>query len=1048
MPTLAKLTRPRAHRVLLRQGLFGRVDKARERPLVWVSGPPGAGKSTLVASYVGERKCKAAWFHVDAGDDDVGTFFHYLAQAAPARGKRQPPLPQLTAENRMDLPGFSRAFFRQFFDRMPMLVLDNYHELSPASAVHDALDHAIAEVPEGCNIIAVSRAAPPRQIVRHQLAERVSAIDGPALRISLAETRAIAALRHPLDERVVRRIHALSDGWAAGVALSLQRAEQEPAGEQSAGETAGLDDFFEFFARQVLNALPPVRQEFLRVTSLLPRMTAAMADSLTGRDDASEQLEDLYRRGLFTDRRATDPPTYQYHDLFREFLARRHEAVSEPEVVAEQMRRAGALLEQAGAPDHAIRLYLRARDWGAARRAILSNSLALLSQCRNESLRDWIAAFPPEIRNRDPELLMWAGAAVLRLEPLAARELLLAAFEGFKAAGALAGQTLACTGLIRSFMYEFSDMRPLDTWIDELLALRERVPVLPSPTAELYVNTALLFALSSRRPRKPVIDDCIQRTLALLPQGVPSDAAAMACGVIMVHLYRAGEAETAARIGAKLQGLMGQQDVLPITRALGEIQIGRFHYELNDLAASEAAFRRSLAIISENALTLPVVNVYARLGLAFCLLERGDVAGAEAERRRMEEYSLPGRRIDAFVGSRLQLLLACRSGDWGRALESARSQIRDAAECGMFWFIFESWVQCALICAELDREAEFEDCLRPLESLLAGTGYEHLIYQAEFARAYLALRRGERAAGLALLRSGLPKSRRDGGMVNLRRHPGLLERLLSEALVEGIETDYVRNSIRQLHLRPPERDLPQWPWPIRVHTLGRFELKRDDQPVEYSRKAPRKTLALLKAIVAFGGSGVREQRLMDAFWSDEEGDVAAKSLGAAVQRLRALLGDGEAVVQQGGKLSLDDSRVWVDAWAFEALVARPGPADPGKLLALYRGAFLAEDEDEPWSVTMRERLRGRFVHAVAEAGASLEAAGLWHEAIECYLRGLDADPVIEQFYQGLMRAYAGLDRMTEALAAYQRMKRLLSISLGVRPSAQSERLYQGLKLGS
>ena len=49
---------------------------------------------------------------------------------------------------------------------------------------------------------------------------------------------------------------------------------------------------------------------------------------------------------------------------------------------------------------------------------------------------------------------------------------------------------------------------------------------------------------------------------------------------------------------------------------------------------------------------------------------------------------------------------------------------------------------------------------------------------------------------------------------------------------------------------------------------------------------------------------------------------------------------------------------------------------------------------------------------------------------------------------GLMRAYASLDRRTEALAAYQRMKRLLSISLGVQPSAQSERLFQGLRLGS
>jgi DNA-binding SARP family transcriptional activator len=61
------------------------------------------------------------------------------------------------------------------------------------------------------------------------------------------------------------------------------------------------------------------------------------------------------------------------------------------------------------------------------------------------------------------------------------------------------------------------------------------------------------------------------------------------------------------------------------------------------------------------------------------------------------------------------------------------------------------------------------------------------------------------------------------------------------------------------------------------------------------------------------------------------------------------------------------------------------------------------------------------------------------------LRGLDADPVIEQFYQGLMRCYTALERRSEALSAYQRLKRMLSISLGVAPSAQTERLYQTLK---
>ncbi len=37
-----------------------------------------------------------------------------------------------------------------------------------------------------------------------------------------------------------------------------------------------------------------------------------------------------------------------------------------------------------------------------------------------------------------------------------------------------------------------------------------------------------------------------------------------------------------------------------------------------------------------------------------------------------------------------------------------------------------------------------------------------------------------------------------------------------------------------------------------------------------SRKAPKKVLALLKAIIAHGGKDVPEQKLIDALWPDEE----------------------------------------------------------------------------------------------------------------------------------------------------------------------------------
>jgi DNA-binding SARP family transcriptional activator len=282
-------------------------------------------------------------------------------------------------------------------------------------------------------------------------------------------------------------------------------------------------------------------------------------------------------------------------------------------------------------------------------------------------------------------------------------------------------------------------------------------------------------------------------------------------------------------------------------------------------------------------------------------------------------------------------------------------------------------------------------------------------------------------------------------MFLLRMQPSILPRLAAEALAARIETDYVRQIIRRFDLPAPSSADEHWPWPLRIITLGRFEVLREGQPLEFSRKVPKKTLALLKALIAFGGRNVREQLLLDTFWSDEEGDAATRSLTATLHRLRALVGD-DVVMQQGGKLSLDSQRVWVDVWTFESLTTGPtGSASIESLLSLYRGAFLADDEGEPWSVTLRERLRGKFIHLISDVAGRLENTGSCEQAIECYLRGLDADPAIERFYQGLMRCYAQLDRKSEAIAAYQRLKRMLAVLLAIKPSAATEKLYQSLR---
>jgi len=67
--------------------------------------------------------------------------------------------------------------------------------------------------------------------------------------------------------------------------------------------------------------------------------------------------------------------------------------------------------------------------------------------------------------------------------------------------------------------------------------------------------------------------------------------------------------------------------------------------------------------------------------------------------------------------------------------------------------------------------------------------------------------------------------------------------------------------------------------------------------------------------------------------------------------------------------------------------------------------------------------------------------------VECFQRGLEADDILEEFYQALMLLYLGVNRRTEALSVYTRCKKALFASLGVEPSPKTEAIRKSILPG-
>jgi DNA-binding SARP family transcriptional activator len=1054
---LNKLSQPALSNVVPRERLFRSLDDALSRPVVWVTAPGGSGKTTLVADYLESRKLRCAWYQIDQGDSDIATFFYFMGQAAKKAAPRLvKPLPLFTKEYLSAVPSFSRRFFESFFAKIPnatTVVFDNFQD-AHGQLFHDVIYEGLEAVPDGVSVIIISREDPPERFARLQANARMSMLGWEQVRFTEDETSTFVLQKLPdgLPDETLRRLHHKTEGWVAGLLLIVEHARMS-------GVKLNLDDawspevVFNYFAAEVLSRMDKDRRTFLLATSFLPYMPVSLATRLTGNDQAGRILGEMTRNHYFTTRRFIREQVYQYHQLFREFLLARAMEAFDMQKATEIRSRAASLLEEAGDPAEAFLLHVQARDWQKAIGLVLAQASGLLAQGRDETIRGWISSLPVSMVEESAELLYCHGASLVSLNPHEAMNRLKKAFSLFRGGGNRAGMFMAWSAAadVAFYLGQYAIQRE---WYAVLCDLLDEDHSFPDRGTEIRVTLSAFNVMAFTMTDHPDISRWHEKAYAVVLNDVSCDInQRLMTGVhLWVYYGWTGDFARMAVLTDFLVTMTNCEGVSELVRLV--IMTDRVLYGFLTARCEESLriAEETMSFVEQTGIRAFSVHVMGQA--VSCALSIGDVPTADRLLERMKGQIDNQISIDAALYHSGLAWKAALADDFTTALEHTRIATSMCSKAG---FLAIEGIGFSAIAEFLWEVRDVKEARRML-----ALGYERarsirsiiLEFFCLLVDAQIAFGMCEEETGLGFLSRAFGLARANGYVNKYMWRPKVMSELCARALDAGIETEFVCKLIRLRKLTgyPPSTPLESWPWPVKVYTLGRFELHINGESVRFTGKVQKKPLEMLKALFALGGLEARVGQLSSMLWPDADGDSARQSIKITLHRLREMLDSDRAVRVIDGRLSLDRSLVWADVWAFDSLLRSAqvkGESGEelaairltGQAIALYRGQFLEEEGSKSWVVSRRKHLKSKYILHVIALGSLWQAKGEPKRAIALYLEGLEVDDLAEELYQKLMECYLAAGLRGEAASTFQRCKKNLAYQ-GLMPSAGSVALYK------
>ncbi len=949
---------------MLRHDLQALLAEVRLLPVTLVVAPAGYGKTTLLAQWADQLMrtgANLAWLSFEASDQEPALMLAYLIGAfqrvLPGIGEQALRMLQSLADLKRDWPLVAGALLSEVqreLQSLTVLFLDDVHLVSDGPITIDLLGYLLRAAPPFLHIVMASRRplifAPLPRFRAEGLLLEVGARDLLLQRHEAIQLLQRAGVHLPDDD--IDLLLERTGGWMLSVQLAVRTlARQLP--EQRRAYLQGLatnqHDLFEYLASEVLAALPQPLVDRLICAALLGQFHPSLLDEALGVNDSAQLIEQAIMLGLpltvDTDS-VNGERVFRFHPLWQRLLADRALTRFDRVFVRDLHERFGMTLARHNQLEAALRHLAETGKPAAIAYVLREYAWPLIDSPQRESLRNWIERLPPEVRERDPDLLHMQGWSLFNTDRERALQLIERAVEQYRLAGASAQELRA-----------LRDMAVLLFWADtpdrfaavcrQVIAAAMRVNDPWSRGAALVGLTALLYSRGRFRAALRVARWADRHPLSVLwqwllavlrasiytQQGLPAEALAAIQAALelpridrndmlrqsllllqVMALYQQGQSEAALDQAQECYYRLNDYAPGSLLTGNAALILALLLIEHDRLEEAATYLQRARQVMAD--LDARLLGLRLRIVEIYLLLRSRQLAAAANQslalwqelREPVEDNdSLPGNRDfqpfraqDRWILSLLLIALG-ESGEHEQALNMAHYLVATSEQrsAGLFQALVHVY-RAYLIAQRQPESPTIEADLCAACAICDRAGVESLPFLPQQAMLWAittALRLGlSSRAMLAAFR------RFDADTLMSILSPLLAESLPTPVRVRSVELigdlglvnaySVLRSLLkdRSPQVRQAAHDaldhlIYRPPYRLMIRALGGFQVMRGDQEVRDRDWRSIKARQLLQLLLIERGRMLPRDQIMDMLWPGLDSESASNNLRVTISRL-------------------------------------------------------------------------------------------------------------------------------------------------------------------